>query len=253
MSQGVIFIATGSAYVQAACWAAASVRACCPQLAVDLFCDQPPDAQMLAAAGLAAGFDQIHVIASPHRRSKVDCMGQSRFEQTLYLDTDVMVVADISHLFSLLERFDIAMCHAHLRNTTQAPSPWSTSIPFAFPQLNSGVVLYSKRATDAGFFDLWQQAFHKAGEQKDQVTLRYLLWQTDLRVYVLPPEYNIRYLKTLRSWRPIEAHPAILHMAVFQKRNGKSWLARLKTALRIRRLLAALAPWRAAKAPPPRP
>lgn len=242
MSQGVIFIATGARYVEAACRAAASVRAHCPDLEIDLFCDKAPDAAMLPN-GTATPFDQVHTIATPHRRSKVDYMGQSRFEKTLYLDTDVMVVADIRHLFVLLERFDIAMCHAHLRNTDEAPSQWNESIPFAFPQLNSGVLLYSQTVTRSGFFDRWQEAFHTAGVKKDQVTLRKLLWESELRVYVLPPEYNIRYLKTLRTWRTVEAHPAVLHMAEFHKVVSTSWFERLKNNWRIKRVLAALSPW----------
>ena len=153
------------------------------------------------------------------------------------------VVADIRHLFALLDRFDIAMCHAHLRNTDEAPSQWNESIPFAFPQLNSGVLLYSQAVTRSGFFDRWQEAFHTAGVKKDQVTLRKLLWESELRIYVLPPEYNIRYLKTLRTWRTVEAHPAVLHMAEFHKVVSASWFERLKNNWRIKRVLAALSPW----------
>ncbi len=246
MSQGVIFIATGPRYVQAACQAAASVKAHCPGLEIDLFCDKAPSAEMLPS-GQQMPFDQVHTIATPHRRSKVDYMGRSRFEQTLYLDTDVMVVADIRHLFALLERFDIAMCHAHLRNTDEPASQWNESIPFAFPQLNSGVVLYSRRVNESGFFDQWQQAFHSAGVKKDQVTLRQLLWKSDLRLYVLPPEYNVRYLKTIRTWRTVEARPAVLHMAEFHKVVSDAVFERFKNNWRIRRVMSALSRWKSSK------
>src|SRR5579859_6488757 len=43
---------------------------------------------------------------------KIDAMTRSPFAQTIYLDTDTFVAAEITELFELLERFDIAAAHA---------------------------------------------------------------------------------------------------------------------------------------------
>ncbi len=67
------------------------------------------------------------------------------------------------------------------------------------------------------FLDQWKAAFYEAQLPKDQVTLRELLWTTDLHIYVLPPEYNIRYQKYVDLWGLTkgEAQPKILHMREF--------------------------------------
>ena len=205
---GVIFIAAGAAYAQAATQAARSVRAQSPSLSVDLFTDAPE-------AAAHEIFNRVHAIESPHARSKVDHMHESRFERTLYLDADIRVVADITEMFALLDRFDIAAAHAHSRNREATNAIWRVEIPPSFPQVNGGVILYRKSPTVLEFLRAWQKAYHQAGFKKDQVTLRELLWQSDLRLHILPPEYNIRYEKYLSVWDEKEAVPKILHFAKF--------------------------------------
>jgi hypothetical protein len=50
--------------------------------------------------------------------------------------------------------------------------------------------------------------------------LRELLWGSDLRLHILPPEYNIRYERYLSFWDPKEAVPQILHLAKFHAQAG---------------------------------
>ena len=123
-SNGIIFIATGRPYIEAANAAARSVREMVPGVGVDLFCDE-------TGAADAALFDEVHPISDPHRRSKVDCLPKTRFEKTLYLDTDIRIAEDISDLFELLPRFDIALAHAHSRNREQTTQVWREKIPDA--------------------------------------------------------------------------------------------------------------------------
>jgi hypothetical protein len=61
----------------------------------------------------------------------------------------------------------------------------------------------------------WSHAYHEAGFKWDQITLRELMWTSDLAIYVLPPEYNVRYRKYLDIWTAREAVPKILHFAEF--------------------------------------
>jgi hypothetical protein len=57
----------------------------------------------------------------------------------------------------------------------------------------------------------WQKAYVAAGKRRDQPTLRDLLWSSDLRFYVLPPEFNLRRVTVLDAWEPLDARPTILH------------------------------------------
>jgi len=61
----------------------------------------------------------------------------------------------------------------------------------------------------------WSNAYHESEFDKDQVTLRELLWLSDLRIATLPPEYNLRFKKYLKIWEGDEAQPKILHFGEF--------------------------------------
>jgi hypothetical protein len=209
---GVIFITSGEPYTLAACEAARSIRATSPGLAIDLF-----TAEQEVPVAL---FDQVHKIENPHRRAKLDYLYQTRFARTLYLDADTRVVADISEMFQVLDRFDIALAHAHARNREAVRAVWRTAIPDSFPQFNAGVILYRSTPRVVNLLKDWQASYRSAGFRKDQVVLRELLWVSDLRICVLPPEYNVRYKKYLSLWDKKEAIPRILHFRDFHPDAG---------------------------------
>jgi hypothetical protein len=223
---GVIFVATGD-YARAAVEAAASIRQHCPGLGIHLFTNQRD-----IPAGI---FDGVSTIENPHMRSKVDYLTLTPFERTLYLDTDIRIVEDIREMFALLERFDIAFAHAQARNQPATNELWRCRIPEAFPQMNSGVILYRNSPQVLKLFTEWSAVYKEACFKKDQVTLRELLWLSDLRIATLPPEYNLRSKKYIKVWETKEARPKILHYARFHTDLGLTskaaknrWQRRLK-------------------------
>jgi hypothetical protein len=229
---GVIFVATGD-YARAAVKAAESVRKFCPTLGLQLFTDHPD-----VPPGV---FDRISPIENPHMRSKVDFMPHAIFERTLYLDTDIRIAEDIREMFALLDRFDIAIAHAHARNQPSTNDSWRCRIPESFPQMNSGVILYKKSPPVMKLLTDWGTCYREAGFKKDQVTLRELLWSSDLRIATLPPEYNIRSSKYLKVWEPKEARPKILHYARFHTDLGlTSKAAKVRWKRRLNRVCALL-------------
>ena len=157
-------------------------------------------------------FTTVEKISDPHRRSKLDYLAQTPFEQTLYLDTDTSLNADIQGMFQILKRFDIALGHAHRRNTPDRLANWRIELPHAFPQFNSGVFLYRKTPAVLEFLQTWNRHFKEAGFLQDQMTLRELLWLSDLRIATLPPEYNVRYIKYHYLWSKTEAQTKIFHL-----------------------------------------
>jgi hypothetical protein len=203
-SRGVVYIATGEKYVRATINSAESVKKHCSSLKVHLFTDLGEFSHEC--------IDGVSIIENPHRRSKVDCLFKTPFERTLYLDSDTRIVDNIAEIFKLLDNFDVALAHAHARNHPATTEQWKTDIPYSFPQLNGGVILFKMNAKVESLLKQWREAYHTAGFKKDQVTLRELLWNSDLRLTILPPEYNIRYKKYLWIWRKNEAVPKILHL-----------------------------------------
>ncbi|MBW7920541.1 MAG: hypothetical protein H3C51_00375 [Rubellimicrobium sp.] len=200
-TSGVIYVASGADYVDLACASAQGLRRHQPGLPVDIFTDDP------VPAGL---FDRIHPLSRPGPRAKLTAMQETRFERTLFLDADTLVVGPIGDLFDVLERFDCALAH-DMRRASALIREGAVATPYAFPQLNSGVFLYRRSAAMLAFLAEWERRFHATGARRDQPILKDMLWESDLRFYVLPPEFNLRRLTLLDAWEPWDVRPAIIH------------------------------------------
>jgi hypothetical protein len=200
MDQGVIYVASGADFVDLACASAESLRATNPGLAVDLHSDDP------APPGL---FDHIHPLRRPGPRAKLTAMQDSRFDRTLYLDADTLVVGPLGDLWRLLERFDCALAHDVRRVSPLIQEGGDT--PYAFPQLNAGVILYRRSPAMWDLLARWEARFHAEGATRDQPILKDLLWSSDIRFHVLPPEFNLRRVTELDAWEPLDARPTIIH------------------------------------------
>jgi len=61
------------------------------------------------------------------------------------------------------------------------------------------------------FLHEWKAAAREYGTGRDQPTLRELLWDSDLRLAVLPEEYNLLHLEPLSKWWTRRTAPWILH------------------------------------------
>ena len=200
-SCGVLFIATGEMFVDASIRCARSILKHCPGLKIHIFCDKEQYHRLNLLRDNP--FSSSEEIENPHVRSKVDYLPLSPFQRTLYLDADTMVLDDIREVFQLFDRFDIALAHAHIRNANKSFQKWNIQLPISFPQFNGGVICFRKSGEVLEFLDKWKNAYHTANFKKDQVTLRELLWNSDLRIVTLPPEYNIRFSKYLWVWKKI--------------------------------------------------
>ncbi len=201
-TQGVIYVAEGADYADLACQSAESLRRVAPDLPICLFTDQ---------SRLPFDFDAQKTIPPGCTRAKIAAMAHSPFEQTLFLDCDTLVLNPLGDLFDVLQRFDMALCHDVRRRSDLIKEGWRERTPYAFPQLNSGVVLYRRNAAVQSFLADWQAAYDAAGLGRDQITLKDLIWNSDLRIWVLPPEFNLRRLTMLDAWEPLDALPTIIH------------------------------------------
>ncbi|WP_272010745.1 putative nucleotide-diphospho-sugar transferase [Roseovarius sp. ZX-A-9] len=224
--RGVVFVATGARYIACAEAAARSVRRHMPDVPIALF----TDAGQLGLS-LSGVFDPVIELESVHHRSKVDCLMNSPFERTLFLDADIRVLEDVGELFDLLDRFDVAMAHAHARNRDATRAVWKYALPDSFPQFNTGVIAVRRNPQTQALLKNWSDSYKKAGFRKDQVTLRELLWASDLRLATLPPEYNIRYPKNLWLWSRREARPRICHFYRYSFAKRSDWLRALAKRL----------------------
>jgi len=211
--QGVIYIATGEKFAAMAVQSAKSLKLHCPDLPVHIFTD--------CDAASHNCFDSSTIIPDPHRRSKLDYIFETPYQKTLYLDADTRICEDITHMFDLLDRYDIALAYVNSRTKTlKRYLRWSGQAPKIFLPLNGGVILFNKTDPVMEFFQSWRKAYHKEGHKADQFTLREQLWLSDLRLLILPPEYNCRPMSAVKYLKRCGIPPKILHLRNFNVEVG---------------------------------
>ncbi|AYD01631.1 hypothetical protein [Neorhizobium sp. NCHU2750] len=184
---GIIYIAFGKRYVDEAIFSARSAKAF-TSLPICIFSDIKTGEDC---------FDEEIIISPEHKRAKVDFLSRSPYERTLYLDSDTEIKSDITDVFDILDRFDIAAAQDHCRKTSRwsLKIPAYAAVPYAFPEYNGGVILYRKGPALSAFLDEWRRCFYENRENtngQDQASFRISLWNSDLKLHTLPAEFNIR-------------------------------------------------------------
>ena len=144
----------------------------------------------------------------------VDHFFKSPYQKTLYLDADTRVCEDIVHMFDLLDRFDIALAYVYSR--AKALKQYTGPVPRIFLPLNGGVILFKKTDPVIELLKEWERNYHQSTIKGDQTTLRELVWLTDLKVIILPTEYNVRYKFCVRALARTKITPKILHLGDFK-------------------------------------
>lgn len=200
-SHGILYIAAGPRHFGEMLQSAQSVRRCHPELPMALITDQPPPQLNL--------FDEILPLENPRYSfiDKIAPLARSPFERTVFLDTDTLVCHPIDDLFELLEKFEFAVSHAPLRHDR----PFVT--PNCFTELNTGVIAYRKTPGVLRLLEEWLRLYEEevaaTGKMdSDQPAFRQALWESDIRFYLLAPDYNLRTVMPAASGR---GHVRILH------------------------------------------
>lgn len=116
-------------------------------------------------------------------------------DQFLYLDADTYVTDDIMDLFELLDAgFHFVGAHAPGRVTVPRAKQ---TVPPCFPEINIGVNAFRRCNEIYDLFDLWYEHFYRHADEfgrNDQPALRHALYHSpDVRLGVIPPEYNCRF------------------------------------------------------------
>jgi hypothetical protein len=217
MNSGVIYTAIGAKYIEQAKLSAKSIKNFCPELSISVYTDNLEQAK-------CDFFDEVILVEkinSPKHQRMLDRLlnwSKSPYDYTLALDTDTYILDDIQELFAVLEKFDLAICHGHNR----VKRYWRTildnisldSIPYAFAPVQGGLFLYKKSDQVEKFLQDLILLYKQKQVIDDQVSIRELIWQSNLRVYILPPEYDFNSIEDLKRWAKfdfIEARPKIFH------------------------------------------
>ena len=188
--------ATGT--VEAAVQSAQSVRRVTPGVRIAIATDGPAPAE----------FDEAIPIDEPDGyRAKIVAMLASPFDRTLLIDVDTYAAADVGEAFRILDAFDIAAAH----DPNRASIPLD-DVPDSFSELNTGVIAYHRNDRVERLLHAWLDEYDRLAPLEpssyDQPSFRRALYRaTDVRLAVLPSEFNTRFWKAGYYNQPVR----ILH------------------------------------------
>jgi hypothetical protein len=209
MVEGVLYIARGDRYVEAAVQSAQSVRRAMPGVPIAIATD----------GAAPAGFDQAIAIDEPDGyRAKILGVLGSPFDRTLVLDVDTYAVADVSDVFRVLDAFDVAAAHAPNRVQLTLED-----VPDSFPELNTGVIALRRTEPVERVLNAWLDEYDRLvplkPPSKDQPSFRRAVYSArDVRLAVLPPEFNLRFwmagyynqpVRILHGWGDTETYQKV--------------------------------------------
>ncbi|BCA55521.1 hypothetical protein W02_26610 [Nitrospira sp. KM1] len=170
-----------------------------PAIPITLFCNEQVQSKH---------FDSVMPIQHPrfNLMDKVLLMNSSPYENTLFLDTDTYVCDSFEELFTLLDKFDLALAHSTYRAVYRV-----NGIPDSFPEFNTGVMLFKKSPQIKQLFADWLALYERdVGKEQqwltpfgivtkvdsnlnDQPAFREAVYNSRVRVANLTSEYNCRF------------------------------------------------------------
>lgn len=223
-SQGILYVAFGEAFRAEAMLSISSAQEAMPNVDICLMTDEMPPS-------VPSGKLNIELISPSHIRAKVDFLSQSPFERTIYLDSDTLVERDISELFDLLDRFDVLATHdwARKRRSLSRKIPPYGEIPYGFSEVNSGVMAWKTNADTHRWLERWKELYYhyQVPGTRDQATLRLSLWDSQVSLYVLPPEFNLRgrkarahVKKQKKAMGKGHLKPRVIHLHAWESIHG---------------------------------
>lgn len=189
---GLLYVATGEKYIKECIESAKSAKSVMPDVSITLYTDIHLENDL---------FDYIEQIENPRHSffDKILPLQETKYEKTLFIDTDTFFVSDVYDISILLDTFDMAVAHAPWRLP-----PWAgweahdfAEIPISFPELNTGVIAYRNTANVKALIRQWGKIYEdqlkwQIPPKNDQPAFRHALYFSGLKINILPPEYNFR-------------------------------------------------------------
>jgi len=205
---GFVFAATRDRHNILARRAARSLRQILPNALIDIYTDRELDDPV---------FDKDFILQRTWHRPKIEALRRSRFDRTIYLDNDIITIADPSDVFDVLDRFDLVGVHDNARNSTNALNVAGPSLPASFPSINSGVIGINRSMMIDQLLSDWEKRMAEFSHFTDQPSLRSLLWEQEINFGVLPIEYNLMAHANVRAMNHQSTVPRFLHVREVSK------------------------------------
>ena len=191
--KGYLYIAYGEAFTKEALMSIQSLRRF-TDLPIAVYTDKK---SLVESKSEELNINLIGEIVANHLRAKVDYMDQSPFVNTVFLDTDTVIVRNCDDMFDLLERFDVAIVNDYARKREKYSKivPEYGNIPYSFSEANSGVIAFNSSTRTQTFLKMWKEYFYQYFRETngwDQISFRISLWKGNVKIHHMPFEYNVR-------------------------------------------------------------
>lgn len=174
--QGVIYSAAGKKYVKEAIISAKSLKKNNKDINITIFVD---DKGLLRNS--VHLFQYIYEIERPEYSygDKLYAMKHTPYQETLFLDTDIIITDNISEVFGVLNKYDLAAANVAYNF-------------YYYPHYNTGVIAYSMNKATKNFLDFWNASYDRERENHDQGAFQRALDQRTIKFFTLPSKYNFR-------------------------------------------------------------
>jgi hypothetical protein len=114
------------------------------------------------------------------------------YERVIFLDSDTLIIGDLTGVFPLLDKFDFASV---AEPNARPDRGMASGVPAAFPEVNTGFFAFRKTSAVQRLFQSWIEEFDRlhelSGVTANQPALRIALWKSQVRPLTLGSEYNL--------------------------------------------------------------
>jgi len=207
-TRGILYVATDDRFLSEVYRSVESVREHMSELPITLYTSVPKNRVAMDWFSQVLSIPRFRSLSHP-KEAKIASLAASPYEETLFLDSDTFLCNRVDELFDLLDTFDLGVAQDPNRYRTEDTAPGE--IPRAFPEMNTGVmVLRAREPRLQALFRAWSECFQKTAHNvgmRDQPSFRKVLYESEVRLATLPPEYNYRFIYTGYATGPIH----ILH------------------------------------------
>lgn len=127
--------------------------------------------------------------------SKIIGMGDTPYDETIFLDSDTFICNSIDNLFDLLDYFDFSTTIEAKRHTTKRDDMILKNV---LPEFNTGVILYRNNHIMNKIFKNWLSKCLEWKISMDMPGFREAVIENheNVKFSILPNEYNLHGLKT---------------------------------------------------------
>ncbi|MDA0267329.1 MAG: putative nucleotide-diphospho-sugar transferase [Cyanobacteria bacterium] len=202
LERGVIYLAVNHhSYLEAALISAVALRAQDGQIPI-IIISNLPDLNYLPLERYAITPRCLEPLIMADsmglsRWLKTQINAYSPYDETLFLDADMLPLGNLSSLWPYLDQGDIAMATDRMAEIGLCDHVAPEEVQFTLDRLsphtthfNSGVLLWRRTATTEALFAQWHQEWQRF-RRHDQLALARAIDRTQTAVVQLPHHYNL--------------------------------------------------------------